>query len=347
LIRSFCAEARKMAPPKAPTACAVENTVIGTVASASYALGLLSLARSAAASGFPCVVVQPFDYFEMLEHELVVALPVPSPPLLPRSVWCGDRLRHKYGWRRSQLHRVRLWRSVLALGLDLLALDLDHMPVSSPVAALHALWAPPEMKSHLKHLAPSSTMRIAPADVVAVWDGPGARYLNVGIMWVRSTDGTRELSRRAENRSWAGWEQQVFNEELNFNEDLVGIRCCHTPCLKHWVVTNNASRQLPSKSSSGTAARQRAEGSDRCSDDAPLAAAPPRASTETWANRWHMDSEALSSRHTSNRRYGRCNHDQNICVLASATGNATHLAAMHSFPHRLGMPPSNCTLVAA
>ena len=77
-----------------------------------------------------------------------------------------------------------------------------------------------------------------------MWDGPGSRYLNVGIMWVRSTNGTRELSRRAENRSWVGWEQQVFNEELNFREELASVRCCHTTCLKHYALKSNAVRFL-------------------------------------------------------------------------------------------------------
>ena len=36
--------------------CAVSNTVVGTVASASYAAGLATLADSAFAAGFACVV---------------------------------------------------------------------------------------------------------------------------------------------------------------------------------------------------------------------------------------------------------------------------------------------------
>ena len=117
------------ARPSTPHRCAVSNTVIGTVASASFAHGLTILARSAVAVGFPCVVVQPFDWFEMLgDLQTVEPLPVPSPPLLPRSPWCTEpQLRHQYGWRRSQLYRARLWRVVLGYELDLLAMDLDHM----------------------------------------------------------------------------------------------------------------------------------------------------------------------------------------------------------------------------
>ena len=213
--------------------CAVGNTVIGTVASASFAPGLMAQAESAHRTGFSCIVVQPFDRFEQLWHQYLEVLPVPSPPLLPGAVWCNDTLRHQYGWRRSQLHRVRLWRVVLEHGFDLLAMDLDHEVADvNPVAFLHLLHAPAERYSIFA--ATPSSQRPAPSDVVAVWDGPGSRYLNVGIMWVRSTVGTRELSRLAENRSWVGWEQQVFNEELNFRAELLAVRCCHTACLKHY-----------------------------------------------------------------------------------------------------------------
>ena len=68
----------------------------------------------------------------------------------------------------------------------------------SPLAFLRNTYAPPEVHSYLP-LTPTSG-RAMPADVVAVWDGPGTRYLNVGIMWVRSTPATRELTRRSENR---------------------------------------------------------------------------------------------------------------------------------------------------
>lgn len=225
-----------------PARCAVHNTVVGTVASASFAPGLVTQAESAYRAGFPCVVVQPFDWFDQLQNERLEVLPVPSPRLLPRSVWCKEPLRHQYGWRRSQLYRVRLWRMVLEHGLDLLAMDLDHQvgPIN-PVAFLHSLHAPPESLSTTA--SSDASHRAAPADVVAVWDGPGSRYLNVGIMWMRSTAGTRELSRLAENRSWVGWEQQVFNEELNFREGLIAsVRCCHTTCLKHYAQRSNAVR---------------------------------------------------------------------------------------------------------
>ena len=48
---------------------------------------------------------------------------------------------------------------------------------------------------------------IAPVDA--------SRLFNVGIMWVRSTVRTVEMVRRVENRSFGGWEQGIFNEEVH------------------------------------------------------------------------------------------------------------------------------------
>ena len=326
------------------TRCAVSNTVVGTVASASFLPGLMTLADSSAAVGFACVVVQPFDWFDELKHERLEPLPVPSPTLVPRKVWCDTALRHQYGWRRSHLYRVRLWRVVLETGLNLLAADLDHMmgPIS-PMAFLSTVYAPAETHSQLK--IPTSSRVAEPADVVAVWDGPGSRYLNVGIMWMRSTSGTIELARRAENRSFSAWEQQIFNEELNFNEDLAGVRCCHTICLKHLIATSNATRRLPTKSLTGTTMRQKVEGEDKCRDDGqPTAAYPPRGSLEPWADHWTPNADVLRSRHTSNRKYGRCNHDANFCVMVdAASGAVSHIASTHGATLAgMSVPPSMC-----
>ena len=330
--------------------CAVSNTVVGTVASASFAPGLATLARSAASVGFPCVVVMPFDHFPELDGPLISALPVPSPPLLPRMIWCTDpKLRNQYGWRRSQLHRARLWRVVIHLGLDLLAMDLDHMlGPRSPVPWLHSVYAPAEMFASLP--ATANAERPMPADVVAVWDGPGSRYLNVGIMWMRSTASTRALTLRAENRSFVGWEQQVFNEELNYGEDSAGVRCCHTRCLKRLCLSSNATRRLPAKSEQGTLARTRAEGADRCDDDAPPAAFPPKLSREPWAERgkWTPQRDVLRSKHHSNRKYGRCNHEFNVCVhVEPSTRQPTHWASAYAIAHgslAMELPASNCSV---
>ena len=197
--------------------CAVNNTVLGTVASASFASALSRFATAARnAGGFPCTVVSAFDHFDALtSNPLLHALPQPHPPLLPSSLWCNEsacprttdgacywvqpRAPDMYGWRRSQLYRVRLWRYVLHHGFDLLAIDLDWTMLYSP---LPGIWTAVSPRA-------SSGLTV---DVVALWDDNRLNkggYLNVGNMWIRSTRSTRALSVVVENRSWVAWEQQV------------------------------------------------------------------------------------------------------------------------------------------
>ena len=317
---------------KSPHDCALEGTVVGTVASRSYLIGLQNLAETARAVGFPCVVVQPFDWFEELRHELLVPLPVPSPTLLPRTMWCHAPYNNQYGWRRSQLYRARLWRSVLELQLDLLALDLDHqLGTINPMPFLRAVRAPPEIGSRRFRNTSHAARQHAPTDVIAVWDGPVARYLNVGIMWMRSTEATRLLTRRAENRTFGGWEQGVFNEEINYNADLLGVRCCHSMCLKRLVVESKVVSSLPKKDKKSTATRTKAEGASHCSDDQPYALYPPMGSIEHWVKTWRPLNETLRSKHTSSRKIGRCNNIGNRCILLDAGGD----------PHQAS---ENCTL---
>lgn len=117
--------------------CAVDNTVVGTVASASFAAPLTRFAAAAqSGGGFNCTVVSAFDHFDALGRDpLLYPLPQPRPPLLPSSLWCnasvqaGNTLVKRpapelYGWRRSHLYRVRLWRVVLEYGFHLLAIDV-------------------------------------------------------------------------------------------------------------------------------------------------------------------------------------------------------------------------------
>ena len=312
-IRRYCATMADHRSLRTVQSCAASNTVVGTVVSASYILGLEALSMSAVASGFSCIAVQPFDWFKKLRNQRYAVLKVAQPPLLPSHLWCSTK-KVLYGWRRSQLYRTRLWRTVVELGLDLLAMDLDHqLPSWNLVGFLRALQAPAEAPKH-RALTTSNASRAAPADVVAVWDGRVARYLNVGIMWLRSTPGTIKLTRRSENRSWVGWEQQVFNEELNFNQELVGIRCCHTKCLKHLTRKSNSTASLPQKTARQSLIRRFIEGRVRCSSAPKHAARPPVGSPEPWVRAWTPNADVPSSRHTTSRKYGRCNHPDNVCV---------------------------------
>ena len=118
--------------------CAANNTVVATVASRAFAPALLELGGSAARVGFPCVLVLPMDdgLLPLPTPPTLQLLPVPTPSLLPRQQWCNTNA-NKYGHRRAQLHRVRLWRMVLAAGLDLLA----HAMIVGDVATVKLLQA--------------------------------------------------------------------------------------------------------------------------------------------------------------------------------------------------------------
>ena len=61
-------------------------------------------------------------------------------------------------------------------------------------------------------------------DVVGVADFK--KCMNMGLVYTRSTADTVELARRVHNRTQQGWDQGLWNEELNAKADR--IRCCAT-----------------------------------------------------------------------------------------------------------------------
>ena len=117
-----------------------------------------------------------------------------------------------------------MWHLVLSHGYDLLAVDLDwdfadiHGVVLRPASVLL-----PALRSA------RSAQTNNPADVVADVDlfAGKSYFLNVGLMWVRSTPSTISLVRRCEARSFGGWEQGVFNEEINWGDSADNITCCY------------------------------------------------------------------------------------------------------------------------
>lgn len=252
--------------------CAKHNTVVGTVASPSFVTPLLRLAASAhERAGFGCVAVMPMQPFAALNSTRLLQ-PLPHVDLLPRNDWCMPARVKFYGWRRSQLYRARLWRVVIAEGFDLLTVDCDWV-----------FRAPPLMLTH-RELA----NRGRRVDAMAVMDGPRNKYWNVGLMWLRSTPAVHAMTVRVENRTWGGWEQEVFNEELNFNAPEVG--CCHSACLGRAMtkLTFNRTDAALRKSAKGNSARIALEGAPRCAHSMPSAAAPPNNSRLHWPRRERM-----------------------------------------------------------
>jgi len=299
--------------------CASMNTVAATVASASYTESVLDLARTARSAGFACLVVQPFEHDPHLAHSVTstrsvsqpAVLPLPLPehqPLLPRSMWCSDSFTTSakrpdggnagvawYGWRRSHLYKMHLWAAVLAQGFDLLSVDLDwRFAGPSPLPAIHALRA-----------GDGSQL-----DVIAWWDGPAEKLLNIGLVWVRSTPAALRLVQRVGNRTFAGWDQGLFNEELQFRDET--LTCCHSGDLMgSWF--NRSRLEHATSKDKGLMRRIRIEGAPTCApqDRLPPAEAPPEASLFRWerSDAGHAPDEGWSPRSYNwlrTRRWGRC-----------------------------------------
>ena len=299
-------------------ACAFSRTVAATVASASYAESMLDLARTARGAGFGCLVVQAYDNFPELRDRDVLPLPLPKrQPLLPRSIWCTSNFTGAtrpdggragvgwYGWRRSHLYRTHMWAAVLASGFDLLAVDLDwRFSGPSPVPAIH------EMRAEDGR----------PLDVLAWWDGDKEKMLNVGLMWIRASPAALSLARRVRNRTFAGWEQGIFNEELQFrDESSTALTCCHSRVLM-WSWFNQSKKDHFLGKAGGLKRRLQLEGAPACAARGalPPAEAPPNASLF----RWNAPDESWTARDYNTlrtRRWGRCTgRRDNTCGGAAA-----------------------------
>ena len=103
------------------------------------ATGGVALCVPNAAAGFPCVVVQPYAALTAPLDPLLLPLPPPEPPLLPRQRWCNSSKKGDYGRRIVQFHRMRLWRTLLDRGLNVLGVDAERRMVRNPLPAIAAL----------------------------------------------------------------------------------------------------------------------------------------------------------------------------------------------------------------
>ena len=273
--------------------CAQLGTVTATVASASYANAMVELAGTARAAGFPCLVVQPFAEFnELHASSLIEALPLPERPLLPRQIWCV-KTSAWYGWRRSHFYRVRMWVAVIASGFHLLAVDCDWRFFPDGPFPLPELYALLDIPGR-------------PLDVINWWDGPHMKQINVGLMWLRSTPATLSLVRRVHNRTMAGWEQALFNEDLQFRS--FDVSCCHcNTLLNSWFNRSWADHR---KKTHDVGERLKREGAVRCAaedDLLPPAEAPPNTTKFVWNNHtsqvWHTTG---AYNYLAGVHYGRC-----------------------------------------
>lgn len=209
-----------------------------------------------------------------------------------------------------------MWRAVVGAGLDLLALDLDFELHANPVAQFHALTAPGKCNGT------SEGGCRAPPDVVAAYDGPRYKLLNVGNIWIRSTPDTKALVERVANRTWLGWDQLLLTEEVGFNKAFDNVGCCHTRCFR---AVGKKGVEVLEKTRDGYRRRHKLEGgADICEQRQPNSAlGPPAGSRYKWhwhicyrcprntTRGWSVDNyNALSENYL---RYGRCSYPSHSC----------------------------------
>jgi hypothetical protein len=179
--------------------CAQNGTVVATPLPPHSLPIILTLARSAAAAGFPCIVVQPFVTLSAPFDPLLSPLPAPDPPLLPRSRWCNASKKSEYWRRLSSLHRMLLWRTLLDRGLNVLGVDAERRLVRNPLPAIAALRTRDEAQYGLG----------APPDVLGGAPGWYLKEYYLHTVWLRACDATRALLRRAEARVRGASDQTV------------------------------------------------------------------------------------------------------------------------------------------
>ena len=235
--------------------CSANGTLVASVATQADAEFARVLAASVVRAGFLCLVVQPTAQLHIVSDS-VLLLPLLTPAPVPRRRWC----RHvvQYEQRVLQLHRAALWRGVLEQDLDLLAIDVDLVLVSSPLPYLQAL----------------ATHDSATPDVV------GTRHtwaLRHDLLWVRSTAATLAVAVRAENRTWGT--RVAFDEELSYGPDFANASCCHTQCLRRFV---ESSRGVPSPPTATLPVRRPTGCRGKARTESVRAAAPPPHSRIRW-----------------------------------------------------------------
>mmetsp|Transcript_5070 Transcript_5070/g.11890 ORF Transcript_5070/g.11890 Transcript_5070/m.11890 type:complete len:528 (-) Transcript_5070:14-1597(-) len=179
--------------------CVMDNTVVVTAISVNYEEHVSNALESVLYTGFPCHVVIMQDGFSSHLSDKVLQVGLLSSYLLPDSRFCTTYRTH-WGWRRTQLYKTWAFHLVIQRGFDVLLLDVDRQ---IPPGILPFI-----RKSH--------------HDIVAISDN-GA-YLNFGMQWTRSGELTKRIAQRAWNRTWHGWDQYVWNEEIESTKYF--LRCC-------------------------------------------------------------------------------------------------------------------------
>ena len=206
---------------------------------------------------------------------------------------------------------------VLQEGFSLLSMDADWRLLDNPLPLLVPLRVRPasgllvthfngsgvttiespglghfEALNHIRlDRSTDSQGRGAAATVVAfLHDGVSGQRgnshnLNIGVLWWRGNkDGggtdSLELALRIENRTWAAWDQGIFNEELGWGSS---VSCCWAENLAR--ATYFAKSMEDTVINRNITARHLVDGSDLCAPSQlnPVSARPPPHSRYHWA----------------------------------------------------------------
>lgn len=329
--------------------CATRGTVIGTVASASYALPLRQLALSAAEAGLGRIAVQPMDkgfpwaHAPLMESmgRFCVLQDMPR-PFLPREQWCDKHGSARYGWRRAHVYKMLLWVTVLESGHNLLGIDCDWSLRSNPLPKLlaaHILASRPDATT-TKNFTRVEPLRPQLADFVALFhDGINRRQLNIGVVFIRSNSRTIALAQTTLNRSFGAQDQPVVNEELNWGH--LDVSCCfiasttssHVPAAYRQPLARACEQTITSfvQNRSTHATKNRLEPGLRCGDSSRRCAhswqispahKPPKLSPYAWRHLWNTSSRQDQNRWEPSaynsltlRPVGRCSRLDNACGL--------------------------------
>ena len=185
-------------------ATAQQPTLIATLATnPAYLAEAERLATSAAAvvAGFRCAAVVISDEVRSAAHspKLVPVLLAGRSEWRPPVEWCERKLS---GWRHTSVLKLGALLLFLSSGVDTLFVDADWRLSRDPLASLTRC-------AHLRHL-----------DVMGRRDD---HFINLGLLYVRSTTAMLRIATRAANRSFVAWDQALFNEELR---GANGLQCC-------------------------------------------------------------------------------------------------------------------------
>ena len=321
LAALMCADARARGPMQR---CSVDGTVVATVASHADSGALTALSSSVAQAGFPCTVVQPTG-------------PVRPPPtfgtggrygvqerlfllstlaLEPWNAQCGSAEQNAR--RDAELHRARLWRTVLDQHLNLLAIDVARSLASDPLPHIRSL-ATSERRRGTGHLF---RFRAILPDIIGTAGGWELRH---DLLWVRSTAATRALAVRAENRTWGSSLHSVWNEELSYNQEFRNVSCCHTPCMRRYIINSGIGV--------GTSEAGCLGGADTALTRAIYASEPPEGTLIQWKNPgWQAG--RYNEHVPFTREWARCTDPANYCFRHATehapTNSTTNLPAVGS-----------------